>query len=252
MNNTTIGDKKYLLYVDILGFKDIVRKKPPEDIYAIVDNCLEVFYRLERLNQIFSPIYFSDTIIFYQSCEEYIETAFADIYAMAGNIFTTLMASGIPIRGVISFGDFNVKNDSQNRNNIFYGDTLIEAYETESKQKFIGIVLTPTAYKNISQDTLNALINENVFYKMENGNLYLNPFYSIRGFYYYENPLSEGGRDLIEELKVFKLIHKIYERLIETNGNQDVILKYKNTIDLLQSVMGKEMYLWAQNTSKIL
>lgn len=252
MNNITTGDKKYLLYVDILGFKNIVREKSPEDIYAIVDNCLEVFYRLERLNQIFSPIYFSDTIIFYQSCEEYVESAFADIYAMGGYIFTTLMASSIPIRGVISFGDFKVKNDSQNRNNIFYGNALIEAYETESKQKFLGIVLTPATYENISHDILNALINENVFYRMENGNLYLNPFYLIRGFYYYENPLSEGGRDLIEELKVFKLIHETYERLIEVNENQDIILKYKNTIDLLQSVMGKEMYLWAQNTSKML
>ena len=66
------------------------------------------------INSIFerrSTLYFSDTIIFYQTTEEYNQTSFLDIYGIAGQIYSKLLAEGIPVRGAITYGEFTVRLD---------------------------------------------------------------------------------------------------------------------------------------------
>ena len=105
MKEITTKNLRYILYLDILGFKNLVNERSPDDIYNIIEKFLEVHYSWEKHNDLFSVIYFSDTIIFYQTKEEYINTAFLDIYDIAGIIYSKLLAEHILIRGAITLGD---------------------------------------------------------------------------------------------------------------------------------------------------
>ena len=64
--DTELGQGRYLLFLDILGFSELVETKSTQDIYAVIDNALKAFGRWEELNGLFKTIYFSDTFLFYQ------------------------------------------------------------------------------------------------------------------------------------------------------------------------------------------
>lgn len=57
---------RYLLYLDILGFKHIVQTRTPREVYDIVDKVVGEFRKRGDRIQVFRTLYFSDTIIFYQ------------------------------------------------------------------------------------------------------------------------------------------------------------------------------------------
>ena len=243
MWNLTTSNLKYLFYLDILGFKNLVKEKRPEEVYKTIDKCLEIYYSWEKLNGIFSTLYFSDTIIFYQTCEEYIETAFLDIYGMAGLIFTKLLSQGIPVRGAITFGEFNTKYDSKDRNNIFFGEALVEAYELE-KEEWIGIKISPSAYKNIDNNIIESFIKENVFEMRQDGCLLLNPFCQIRHWCYYENAYEEAGEMLLDDLKAFNFLINCANELNLKDPSGRVTMKYLNTVNFLKKVMKNGMFEW--------
>ena len=235
MKGLTTKNLKYIFYLDILGFKNLINERNPDDIYNIVEKCLEIYYSWEKHNDLFSTIYFSDTIIFYQMKEEYINTAFLDIYGIAGIIYTKLLAEGIPARGAITFGEFYTKYDRKGRNNIFFGNALIEAHELEKKE-WIGITISHSAYKNIDNNMIEAFINENVF-ERQNENLLLNPFCQIRSLHSYESIYDLDRDMLLTELKAIKyLIDKKVEYNLRNTSSREYI-KYFNTVNFLERII---------------
>jgi len=245
MLETTTGKQKYLFYLDILGFKNLIKEKSPEDIYKIIDKCLDIYYTWENLNELFSTIYFSDTIIFYQTSEEYQVTAFLDIYGIAGIIYSRLLAEGIPVRGAITYGDFNIKQDSKGKNIIYFGDALIEAYDLEKKEEWVGIIISSSAYNNIDKKIIEAFIKENVFERREDGCLLLNPFSQIRSYCFYENAYEEAGEMLLDELKAVKYLLKM-EKEYALKAPCKEFSKYSNTITFLKRIMRDGIFEWTE------
>lgn len=78
---------RYLLFLDVLGFSELVESRGAEEIYAVINEALRAFKRWEELNGFFRTIYFSDTFIFYQEPKEYCDRAFLDVYAIGGYDF---------------------------------------------------------------------------------------------------------------------------------------------------------------------
>jgi len=115
---------RYLLYLDILGFKQSVRNRSAREVYEIVDRVLSEFRLRESRIRNFRTLYFSDTIIFYQDPVGWGRWAFSDIYAIAGLAWAALAAHEIPCRGAASFGEFFVKLDSHKQHSIFFGEAL--------------------------------------------------------------------------------------------------------------------------------
>ena len=105
-------DGRYVFFLDILGFSTLVKKKSPSEVYAVIDEALQAFDRWEELNGQFSTIYFSDTFVFYQQPNGYGDWAFLDVYAIGAMVLSALLAKGIPARGTITFGEFEVQVDS--------------------------------------------------------------------------------------------------------------------------------------------
>src|ERR1043165_2995712 len=147
-----IKSGRYLLYLDILGFKQIVQTQAAPDVYKIVDRVVGEFNKRGDNIQVFRTLYFSDTIIFYQEPVGWGSWAFADIYAIAGLAWSALAAHHIPCRGAIAFGDFHVELDSNRLHSIFFGKALIEAYEAESHEDnrdWIGVTVCPSAWQAV-------------------------------------------------------------------------------------------------------
>lgn len=138
---------RYLLFMDILGFSDLVAKHGADDVYETITTALDEFDRWEHRNGDFRTIYFSDTFIFYQEPKGYAEWAFLDVYAIGGMVLSALLAKGIAARGAISFGNFDVRSNNSDKRQVYFGQALIDAYVAEQKENWIGISILPSAWE---------------------------------------------------------------------------------------------------------
>jgi hypothetical protein len=186
---TDLRHGRYVLYLDILGFSDLVESRGAEEVYETINKTLAAFGRWEELNRLFRTIYFSDTFIFYQEPKGYGDWAFLDVYAIGGMVLSALLAHGIPARGAISFGEFEVRSDESAKHQVYFGRALIEAYRAEQKENWIGISILKSAwlpYENSNPGTIAAFQNERVWLMRNDDVLLLNPFIKLRGWHIHD------------------------------------------------------------------
>lgn len=254
MNIFQIKQGRYLLYLDILGFREMVRSNTAEVIYETIDNLLEVSQKTASRIRVFGVLYFSDTILFYQKPQGWGRWAFSDIYALSGLIWSTLASKGIPSRGAISFGDFNVQRDSSNSHNLFWGEALIKAHDieqAEDNRDFIGITLSPEAWQAVEymeQGVVGMLKNENVVKEIGNEQLRLNPFWHLRHLYNdsligeVDAPYAKWySPNFSNELKA---LHFIMESKYE---DSKIARKYEYTANFFREVINPEALQWYLN-----
>jgi hypothetical protein len=249
---------RYLLYIDILGFKDLVKKGDSEKIYTIINKTLKYLYEWERLNGFFKTIYFSDSFIFYQEPQGYGKWAFFDVYAIGAMVLSALLAEKIPARGSITFGNFEVSMDSIGRYQIYFGSALIEAYEAEQRNNWIGISIEASAWKPYEQENpgvIKQFETEGVWICRDDDVLLLNPLLKTRGIYpeVLFVPIDVPYSKYIEpefpnELRAFSFLHEESEKFSNlgdfTSKNAQ---KYLVTIMFLRKVLGDDLYQWTQD-----
>ncbi len=255
-----LSQGRYLLFLDILGFSERVEKNSIEEIYVIIDNALDIFRRWENMNGFFKTIYFSDTFVFYQESKGYENRAFLDIYGIGGIVLAALLAAGIPARGAISFGEFEVSLDSTGRHQVYFGKALVEAYKAEQREKWIGITITPSAWKPYEAHEpgmIDAFAREGVWLKRDDDVLLLNPFIKLRSWY----PLALVGEvnkpysrwdapEFPNDILGFKFLREQAAAYAAKNDfSSSVAIKYHTTIRFLQSVQSKELYAWGEQAA---
>lgn len=168
-----------MLLLDILGFSELVRTKGRDEVLGTINEALKAFDRWEKLNQLFKTIYFSDTFLFYQVPKGYGSWAFLDVYAIGSLILTALLSKGIPARGAITFGDFDVIAGLHGNHQVYFGTALVEAHRAEQKENWIGITIQPSAWKPYESESpriVRAFESEKVWLKRDDDVLLLNPF----------------------------------------------------------------------------
>jgi hypothetical protein len=128
--------ERYFLYIDILGFKDLVRSK-----FDLVN----LYQRIDRMNvhtdKDFTSIMFSDTIVVYgaDGWLKHPNQALMWLIEFAQDLFYNLISLDVHIRAYITKGDFEhykLKNVD-----AYYGNALIECYEREKTIKCTGVFL---------------------------------------------------------------------------------------------------------------
>ncbi len=251
------GDGRYLLFMDILGFSQLVHEKGSEEVYSTITSALDEFDRWEHLNRQFRTIHFSDTFIFYQEPKGYGDWAFLDVYAIGGMLLTALLAKGIAARGAISFGEFEVKPDNAKRREVYFGSALIEAYLAEQKENWIGITILQSAWKPYDESTNGNIARYETDYEKawlrKKDTLLLNPFIKLRGWYEkdqigeIDKPYEEWDPpDFPNEIAAFRFIHDEAQRYAEANDfSGRVAAKYHATKAFFKSVLGDDVYEWA-------
>ena len=253
-----LGEGRFLLFLDILGFSELVQSKSAREIYTVIDTALNAFDRWEELNGLFKTIYFSDTFLFYQEPKGYGSAAFLDVYAIGGMLLSALLASGIPARGAISFGEFEV--DSTRRHQVYFGKALIEAYNAEQREKWVGITILPSAwepYEAQNPGIIDAFANEMVWTKRADGVLLLNPFIKLRSWYSsaligeVDKPYSKwNAPEFPNDILGFKFLREQSAAYAAKNDfTGSIAIKYHATIHFLQSILGKELYAWGESAS---
>jgi hypothetical protein len=255
MNQRKAGPGRYLLYLDVLGFSDIVETRAVEEVYAIVDECLQAFDRWQRLNRLFSTIYFSDTFIFYQEPKGYGDWAFLDVYAIGGMVLSALLAKGIPARGSITFGEFEVRKDTTKKHQVYFGRALIEAYRAELREKWIGITIEPSAWKPfeaMNPGAIDTYASEGAWIRRHDDVLLLNPLIKLRAHApHISGEVSKPYRDwdapeFPNDLMALLFVrNRVSYYAAKDDFSSTVAAKYHATDAFLRTVLSPELYDWA-------
>ncbi len=129
---------KYLLYIDILGFSALVRKRPEviPALYHIVATA-----NMQKHGD-FRTIVFSDTIVVYNACQLDGENqGFIVMFLceFCQDLFYRLSAIDVFFRAVITQGEF--EHFELGKSSCFYGAGLIEVYRREKQIKSVGTFL---------------------------------------------------------------------------------------------------------------
>jgi len=157
MNIHEIRTGRFILYLDILGFRGLIQTLEPSQIYSMLDRMIQESGIAMGMLQEFRTLYFSDTIIIYQEPMGYGAWAFRDFYPIAARLWSALAAREIPTRGALAFGQFDVEIDQSGQHSVYFGKALIEAHDlTEPKDgsnDWIGIRVCPSVIEVLSLDT---------------------------------------------------------------------------------------------------
>ena len=134
-----------ILYIDILGFKDILTRNPSkvDEIFKVVDE-LKVHKHFAL-----QTVVFSDTILVFNLNESHsIDYYCTYLIEYAQELFYKFSAIDIYYKAVLSYGEFNYSQ----LNNIqaYYGAALIEAYSDEKELEGFGLFIN----KNISSEVV--------------------------------------------------------------------------------------------------
>jgi len=137
---------RYLLYIDILGFSNYVKKNPVQvrQIYKIIEG-------LNAHNHdAFKVIVFSDTILIYNLIEPLTEHD-KDYYVMfliefAQNLLYEFAGKKLFFRAVLVKGEFN--HITSGRFEKYFGKALIKAYQKEKTINCCGLFIDRESQKN--------------------------------------------------------------------------------------------------------
>lgn len=136
---------RWLCYLDLLGFKNLVRTDAVGRVIPLYD---EVLQKLEVDAAPKKPLglaysWFSDTFIIFSRGDSPRDFTLVE---QAGRLFfQRLILAEIPVRGALTHG----KLYSNLARNIFLGDALIDAYEYGEKQQWLGFLLAPNVYEKL-------------------------------------------------------------------------------------------------------
>ncbi|MBL7067074.1 MAG: hypothetical protein ISS29_04370 [Candidatus Marinimicrobia bacterium] len=138
-------DKRFVVFLDILGFKDLVMRSTHEDIYKLLTGISEYRKIIDHMpeskkfpelfgNSGLYTVSFSDSIILF-SKDSTIDS-FKLITSSAGWLFAQTIKKTIPLKGAIAFGNISINKSNQ----IYFGQPIIDSYLLEEDLSYFGIV----------------------------------------------------------------------------------------------------------------
>lgn len=139
---------RFLLYIDLLGFSDIVQSKSGllPDLFSILDKS-----NAHRHGD-FSVIQFSDTLLVYNVPEATSDRdrSYVAMYLceFAQEIQYMLLGRDVFLRGLITYAQFDDTGPTPNSDykhvRAFWGQALIKAYRAESTIQAVGLFVDDT------------------------------------------------------------------------------------------------------------
>jgi hypothetical protein len=154
---------RYVAMIDILGFRDLVRKRPITDIATDVDQLFSSSGDHAIGWSSLRPAgrecgiaragraYFSDTILVWTAPVRFEDEGHvAQVLAFSKTIADLVLhgfISGLPLRGAIAYGECLIDESKH----LFVGQPIIDAHELEAQQEWIGVAIHPSAEGGIAQ-----------------------------------------------------------------------------------------------------
>lgn len=143
--------KRYVGFIDIMGFKDMVARTTHEEIYVMMQEIESakrsnenVKWRGNEEPKVRSTFY-SDSIILYSKDDS--KDSASVINSTISALTDDLICSGIPHKGALGFGKMTLDNEKS----IFFGQPLIDAYLLQEELLMYGIVVHSSAEAEIER-----------------------------------------------------------------------------------------------------
>jgi hypothetical protein len=147
--------------------------------------------------------------------------------------------------------------DQAKKREVYFGSALIESYTEERSHNWIGISILPSAWKPFEQDNEGSvsLFQSERIWLLKDDVLLLNPLIKTPRCHELDHlgeidvPYNEWlAPDFPNEIAAFRFIHEESARYIFQNDfSGRVASKYHATVAFLKSVLGPEIYQWAQD-----
>jgi hypothetical protein len=144
---------RFVAFLDIMGFKNLVQNSNHNTIYKILDpfsneimlfNVLgKTLYNNQSLVNV-RPVLFSDSILIVSKNDN--SKSANHIMASATFILYSALSKKIPIKGAIAYG----KQTAFFSKSMFFGKPLIDAFELQNELDLYGIVLHDSAEKRLN------------------------------------------------------------------------------------------------------
>lgn len=142
--NWKVTDNRFVAFIDILGFKDLVMRKTHEEIYDQLDK-ISIFKKIienaakngDSLKESDAEIYsvsFSDSIVMFSKNDNV--DNFRYFLIAVRYLFANAMKDGIPMKGSIAYGKISLNKSEQ----IYFGQPIIDAYFMEEDVNYMGLV----------------------------------------------------------------------------------------------------------------
>lgn len=144
----TSNDEKYVLYADIMGFKERVMRTKHEDLKKELKELRKELddWLIETLSQEgrSKVSFFSDSILI---VEEISDLGFERISSAAASLMLLSLKHKFPIKGAIAKGEFTYEEEEQ----LFFGKAIIDAFLLEEEVHYYGIVAHHTMEEDIKR-----------------------------------------------------------------------------------------------------
>ena len=134
-----IDSSGYVAVLDVLGFRSLVSSDTNNDAVLHYLRIIEKSLYAGRIQS----IVFSDSIVLSIHGRE--PSNLRLLCEACSHLMFELLMADIPIRGAIACGKFATSNISGSA--FIAGKPIIEAYEFEQRQNWVGIMLTPSTIK---------------------------------------------------------------------------------------------------------
>lgn len=176
-NDWEVTNNRFVGFLDIMGFKDLVMRNTHNNVYNIMQKISEftrVNLEIKWNNNpdLVRSSLFSDSLVLYSK-----DNTHASLYSIIctiANLSHLLLSEEIPFKGALAFGEMSMDFDKS----IFFGQPLIDAYLLQEEVCFYGNVIHGTAQKIIENYTLPFVEEYLVsFKKGKNTHLTITPIY---------------------------------------------------------------------------
>jgi hypothetical protein len=256
--------RKFVAFLDILGFTELVKHNSHLDLIKIFKKFLFLNqYGLSRgqvnenainRDELFntdiskvSLISISDSIVLYTKDNSI--TAFIDIIKAVSILLNIGIKNGLPLRGSISCGNFSafLLKESSNLEYVFsrqllLGKALVEAYEFEAQQEWSGCIIKNNCIENfINTDEKKILKNIIYTHKIEEYNV---PLKKEIEKYYVVNWIKDNSINT-------KIITEAFSKYNKKTNIPSVKCKISNTIEFADYIIKNEYFSEAQTFLEI-
>ena len=161
--NQRFGDKevnsiesaiRYVAYMDVMGFKDMVARNPHDVIGEKLQKLLLFISELiNNKGSIFSSI-FSDSIYFFTSDDK--QTTLKALIEILSKVMKYALSVGLPMKGAIAKGEVSIDLVK----NLTFGQPLIDAYLIEESIVLYGVVIHNSVESIVREKTFQNYVLE--------------------------------------------------------------------------------------------
>lgn len=136
-----VTGKRFVAYLDIMGFKDFVARYDHKTIYFLMKDISKIItavnYPINSGLPVNPDVYtlnFSDSIFIFSKDDS--PESFESFSASTSYLFGGCIERTIPLKGSIAFGTISVDKDQH----VYFGQPIIDAYMLQDEVDYYGIV----------------------------------------------------------------------------------------------------------------